>query len=309
MMEHGTVFLDVLTISNRLRRLDAAKVESIAASMDVLGLQQPVSIWASEDGAVVDLVAGAHRVAAAQKLGWEKIDCIFVNMDEIDRQLWEIDENLMRADLGPAELAQHTAKRADLVRQKAAIVNSQNEKKLAQRPSEGQSDFDEETANATGKSKSTVRRDKARGEAIPADVLGKIEGTHLDKGTYLDKLRKLPRDEQRAKVERDLEAGSEVGNTGADKGVREVLPGAGGQKRKKRRTSAEIHLDNFAHATRTILITCACLPTIDVPNLDSKQRSLALADLRNAVKHIQELIETVQHSHEESEPALGFGRD
>ena len=158
MMEHGTVFLDVLTISNRLRRLDAAKVESIAASMDVLGLQQPVSIWASEDGAVVDLVAGAHRVAAAQKLGWEKIDCIFVNMDEIDRQLWEIDENLMRADLGPAELAQHTAKRADLVRQKAAIVNSQNEKKLAQRPSEGQSDFDEETTNATGKSKSTVRR-------------------------------------------------------------------------------------------------------------------------------------------------------
>ena len=114
MMDHGTIFLDVLTISDRMRHLDSAKVESIAASMDVLGLQQPISIWASEDGSVVKLVAAAHRVAAAQKLGWEKIDCIFVYMDEIDRQLWEIDENLMRAELGAAEMAQHLLRRKEL---------------------------------------------------------------------------------------------------------------------------------------------------------------------------------------------------
>ena len=74
-MEHGTIFLDVLTVSNRLRHLDAAKVASIAASMDEIGLQQPVSVWASDDDAIVELVAGAHRVAAAKNLGWDKIDC------------------------------------------------------------------------------------------------------------------------------------------------------------------------------------------------------------------------------------------
>ena len=120
-MDHGTIFLDVLTVSNRLRHLDAAKVASIAASMDEIGLQQPVSVWASDDGAIVELVAGAHRVAAANKLGWEKIDCIFVNMNELDRRLWEIDENLIRADLTDLERAQHTAKRAEVVKQKVIL--------------------------------------------------------------------------------------------------------------------------------------------------------------------------------------------
>jgi len=45
-----------------------------------------------------------------------------VDLDDIDRQLWEIDENLMRAELGPAEMAQHTAKRAELVRQKVEFA-------------------------------------------------------------------------------------------------------------------------------------------------------------------------------------------
>ena len=30
-------------------------------------------------------------------LGWEHIDAIVVELDEIDREIWEIDENLMRA--------------------------------------------------------------------------------------------------------------------------------------------------------------------------------------------------------------------
>ncbi len=122
----------------------------------------------------------------------------------IDRQLWEIDENLMRADLSPAEMAEHTAKRADLVRQRVALVNVQVEQKPAHRPSEGQAEFVEETAKNTGKSKMAVRRDKTRGEKIPIDVLAKVQGTDLDTGTYLDKMKKLTHDEQREKVDHDL---------------------------------------------------------------------------------------------------------
>ena len=33
---------------------------------------------------------------------------------DIDRQLWEIDENLMRAELSPTEMAEHLAKREEL---------------------------------------------------------------------------------------------------------------------------------------------------------------------------------------------------
>ncbi len=46
---------------------------------------------------------------------WEWIDCIFADgMTDIDRQLWEIDENLMRAELSPTEMAEHLAKRKEL---------------------------------------------------------------------------------------------------------------------------------------------------------------------------------------------------
>jgi ParB-like chromosome segregation protein Spo0J len=283
MMEHGTIFLDVLTISKRLRHLDATKVESIAASMDVLGLQQPISIWAADDGAVVELVAGAHRVAAAQKLGWEKIDCIFVDMDDLDRQLWEIDENLMRAELGPAEMAEHTAKRAKIVRDKAVLAKSAKTKPdPSQNADKGQAEFDQDTATKTGQSPRSVRQNKARGEAIPADVLALIQGTDLDKGTYLDKLKKLERDEMRERVDRDLEAG--------------------GRERKSRRTTAEICLDKFHHSIRQISRTGSVLHLIDVPDLDSKQRVTAVADLRNVAKQIQELIKTVQHAHDEDQP-------
>ena len=196
--------VDQVQIGERLRSVDVEKVSALAESMDAIGLQQPISVWSGSIG-TLELVAGLHRLEAARKLGWEEIDCIFVNMDDLDRQLWQIDENLMRAELGPAEMAEHTAKRAELVKQKAAIVKGQLVQKPAHRPSEGQEEFEEETAKATGKSTKTVRRDKARGEAIPADVLGKIRGTELDTGVYLDKLKKLTRDEMRERVERDLE--------------------------------------------------------------------------------------------------------
>jgi hypothetical protein len=44
------------------------------------------------------------------------------------------------------------------------------------------------------------------GRRSPADVLRKIKGKFIDNGVYLDELKKLSHDEQRAKVERDIEA-------------------------------------------------------------------------------------------------------
>jgi len=114
-------------------------------------------------------------------------------------------------------MAEHTAKRADLVRQKVVLDNlSKTESDPSQNADKGQDEFDEETAKATGKSTKTVRRDKARGEAIPADVLGKIQGTELDKGTYLDKLKNLDRDEMR-EAGREQLLGQRKGSLGQER--------------------------------------------------------------------------------------------
>ena len=297
-MELGTIFLDVLTVSKRLRHLDAAKVESIAESMEAIGLQQPISIWASEDGAVVELVAGAHRVEAAKNLGWDKIDCIFVNMDELDRRLWEIDENLRRADLTDLERAQHTAKRAEVVKKKKELPANLANKSEPHRPNKGQVDFVADTAKKTGKSKRSVERDKARGEKIAPDVQEELSGTDIEtSGVQLDALATADPEDQREAVK--------AVNLGEAKDVREVLPETEGKRAKSRRTSWEIRIDNFDHAIQHITYACSLFPQVDVPKLDSKRRSQALADLRTAGKHIQEATKTIQHAEEveATEPA------
>ena len=58
------------------------------------------------------LIAGAHRLKAAKALGWTSIAA--TTLDDIDAdqaKLAEIDENLIRAALSPAEEAAHLAAR------------------------------------------------------------------------------------------------------------------------------------------------------------------------------------------------------
>ena len=206
-MEIATEDPTAIRIPERLRALDPAKVKQLAESMSVLGLQQPVTTWRPVDGDL-ELVAGAHRVKAACDLGWKWIDTIdATGMTDIDRQLWEIDENLMRAELTTAEHADHLARRKKLwaVRETQVAQPAPPEKPVGNKsPPKQKKGFAAETAGATGLSKATINRAVSRGEAIPDDVLGQIKGTKLDTGVYLDSLKGMEPEDQRAKVTVDL---------------------------------------------------------------------------------------------------------
>lgn len=102
------IWVDGLEIGPRMRAVDQTKVDALAASMQVLGLRQPISVWADGNHGV-HLVAGLHRVKAAEKLGWETIDAIVVDLNDIDRRRWEIAENLHRSELKVLERDQHVA--------------------------------------------------------------------------------------------------------------------------------------------------------------------------------------------------------
>jgi hypothetical protein len=83
-------------------------------------------------------------------------------------KLLEIDENLIRAELTPAERALHIARRKELyekVHGKAkAIGGSASQRKQGHKASAKLADaFTTETANKTGKSKRAVQRDATRG--------------------------------------------------------------------------------------------------------------------------------------------------
>ncbi len=298
----GKCFVEVVDAGNRLRSADPEKVAALAESIAAIGLQQPISVWSPDDD-TLDLVAGLHRLEAVRKLfadtqdsKWEEIDCIFVDMNDLDRQLWEIDENLCRADLTDLQRAQHTAKRAKVIKRKVVFAKSAETKpedELSPKSgvnskrgpkNKGQVKFVTDTAKKTGRSKASVYQDKARGERIAEDVQKDIAGTDIENsGVQLDALAAASHDNQRKAVEAVV--------LGHAKDVRDVL-------HKKRRTKTEIRLDEFDHAIRHIVRTNSHLPSIDVPNLDSKRLSRTLADLRNVGKVIEEFINSIQRAHD-----------
>ena len=172
MMEVCPIRPEDIEVGDRHRKLNKKRVKQIAESMKAIGLQHPIHVYQTGTSGTepIHLVAGRHRLAAALDLGWEQIDCFFVNMDELDRELWQIDENLMRADLTGLERASHTAKRAKIIKARKQLLAKSAKKPAAHRPDEGQADFDKETAETTGRSARAVRADKRRGEKIAPDV-------------------------------------------------------------------------------------------------------------------------------------------
>ena len=81
-------------------------VSALAESIDVLGLLNPVTVVIQQghDGHSVSydepvLVAGARRLAASKQVGWTEIDANVVELYDLDLELAEIDENLIRMEL------------------------------------------------------------------------------------------------------------------------------------------------------------------------------------------------------------------
>lgn len=198
------VLVDDIVVQKRMRHADDQKVSALAASMRDIGLRTPISVRVVEemelDGEIVHgvpvLITGATRLAAAKRLGWEKIDCFIVDSDDIDAQLWEIDENLARAELSPAEVAEHTARRKALWDQRK-VSGQVDPKPQGGRPK----GFAQSTAEATGRSKRDINRAVARGEKIAPDVLERIKSNpDLNKGVVLDQLARMSHEEQRETV-------------------------------------------------------------------------------------------------------------
>jgi len=194
-----------IVVTERLRALDRARVAALAASMKEIGLRTPIHvrpveyIETPEDGPLhgaLVLVAGAHRLAAAKTLGWQDIQIIELGEDEIESQLWEIDENLARSELTPAEVAEHTARRKQVWERRQNLGG----KTFPTKKPQHQKGFAAETAESTGREKRTINMAVRRGEKIAPDVLASVKGTDLDRGTKLDALASLAPEQQRKVV-------------------------------------------------------------------------------------------------------------
>lgn len=97
--------VDAIDIPEGRRPLNNEAVATLSDSIASLGLLQPITVVRSVDGEGVQshaLVAGRHRLAAVQKLGWTHIDCIVKHASRfgaVEAEMAEIAENLHRAEL------------------------------------------------------------------------------------------------------------------------------------------------------------------------------------------------------------------
>ena len=167
-MQTLSINLADIEIGERHRALSEDAVQRLSASMREIGLKQPITIRITDnvmiDGKPCDgvpvLVAGAHRLAAAKLLGWERIDCIEMDDDALKAELWEIAENLHRCDLTKEQRDAHIRRYAEVLAEVEAVVPQDAAKLSARgRANEGRPvSIARKIADATGLSDDTVRR-------------------------------------------------------------------------------------------------------------------------------------------------------
>ena len=176
-----------------MRALRPEAVEVIAESAAKVGfIIEPITV--RRDGDRYVLVAGRHRLTAVEKLGGETIPAIVREDLDADQELLiEIDENLCRADLSPAERALHLAERKRLYETRypdTKLGATGKARAKVRQNGEANIRFTEDAARKTGRSERTVQREVERAAKI-ADIAD-VVGTTLDTAEELDALAKLP---------------------------------------------------------------------------------------------------------------------
>jgi ParB-like chromosome segregation protein Spo0J len=194
----------------RLRKFRPEVVDWLVESITARSVLQSISV--RRRGAGYELVAGLHRLEAARKCGHQTIRAeVYDDLGDDEAKLLQIDENLCRAELSPAERAAHLVERKRLYETLHPETGHGGDRRSAEARSSSHSEnlkaFVEDTAAKTGKGRSTIAREAKRGADI-RDV-AQLAGTSLDSGAELDAMARLPEAEQR-KLATAAKAGRKV---------------------------------------------------------------------------------------------------
>jgi len=183
-MKSQLIPLDAITIVEGRRALQPAKAEELAESFKQIGHKTPISVLKSirtkRDGSRVTLyilVAGLHRYHAAKLLKWTHIEAT-LEEDEQTARIWEIHENLKRAELSASERGAQTRKLRELMEAEteAEEAASADPAGSAGRDKPGRGSNPKQkrrskalakTAEALGKSVSAVKKDIALADLHP----------------------------------------------------------------------------------------------------------------------------------------------
>ena len=176
------------------REAEPRAVEELAKSISAVGLMNPVTLDQNNT-----LIAGLHRLEAAKLLGWTEIECTAMGMDDVQAELAEIDENIVRTRLNRQELCEQLLRRKEIYETlhpetRHGMRNGQTAKNANLATLETKS-FAEDTAEKTGMSKRAVSRLLQIANNLTGDARRIVEAHNMTQDTAL-KLSRLQHDEQ-----------------------------------------------------------------------------------------------------------------
>ncbi len=207
-----TIPISQIEVSDRLRIVDQAEVQKLAHSIKRVGQISPVEVRAIEAGRY-RLVGGAHRIAAIEAAGLDKVRAVLFEGTDDQARMREIDENLYRHELSPFDQAEFLAERRKIWERLYGQV-----KRGGDRRSKSQTEtlintsvFIAETATLFNLSRSTINRAYARKHKISPDLWKMLAGTPAAKSaTFLDRLVRMPVEQHSLVVKKITERGCSV---------------------------------------------------------------------------------------------------
>lgn len=112
LMQIDRVSVARIVVSNRLRPVSEAGVESIIASINETGVMKDAIHLRQKKGGKLVLIAGGHRLEAAKRLGWDEIEAkVWAGVSDDWARMMEIDDNIAGAELAPLDVAVFLAAR------------------------------------------------------------------------------------------------------------------------------------------------------------------------------------------------------
>jgi ParB-like chromosome segregation protein Spo0J len=144
------------------------------------------SLADSGDGKLFEILAGRHRHEAFVFLNKEQISAIVRDVDDLHAELIEIDENLCRENLTPAQMTAAVARRKQIYEALHPETAHGGDRRSSRRTGNLKQNgtakrFTKATAEATGRSERNIQRAARQGEKIGSRDLERLAGTSLDK--------------------------------------------------------------------------------------------------------------------------------
>lgn len=109
----------IVVPAERLRKVNPTAVELLADNIKERGLIYPLVVRRETGNKSYRLIAGEHRLEAAKSLGWSEIAAIVriaddTRMAQLEDEIEEIDENVVREEMQPGEVKLATKRRRKL---------------------------------------------------------------------------------------------------------------------------------------------------------------------------------------------------